>query len=313
MNRQVPALPIVAAGLALVLAGALAAGSPQRGWNGWDDEREMKTFKTEAIAKAWHLADAAKPAELIVDNLFGPVTVEAAAGPDIVLEAKKTVFARDEARAAKAEEEVRLDLTQKGNSVEAYVDGPFRETEGVRRNGDIHLHRDAGYRVHYAFTVKVPARTDLVLKTVVDGDIVVRGVEGTFDVRNVTGRVRLFDAAGSGEARSVSNGVTVVFRRLPDGPCAFKSVSGDVEVDLPGEPSADFRFRTMTGEVYSDFEVTRLAQTVQVKEERSRSENGKYRYRSGGYSTVRTGRGGPEITLETLSGDILIAKRKSTS
>ncbi len=90
-------------------------------------------------------------------------------------------------------------------------------------------------------------------------------------------------------------------------------MSGDVEVDLPGEPSADFRFKTMTGEVYSDFEVTRLAQAVPVKDEGVRAANGKFRYRSGGFTAVRAGRGGPEITLETLSGDILIAKRSKSA
>lgn len=314
MKRKTRTISVLAAALALALAGALAAGPVQRASNGWDGDRDMRSFKTETIAKTWRVADPAKPAELIVDNLFGPIAVEAAAGPDIVLEAKRTVYARDEARAAKAEEEVRLDLTQKGNTVEAYVDGPFRESDRERREGDIHIRRDSGYRVRYEFTVKVPVKTDLVLKTVIEGDIVVRGVEGAFDVRNVTGRVRLLDAAGSGEAQSVSAGVTVVFRRSPDGPCTIKSVSGDVEVDFPGEPSADFRFKTMSGEVYSDFEVTRPAQPVPAKDERARSADGKFRYHRSGFTTVRVGRGGPEITLETLSGDILIAKRsKSTS
>ena len=299
----------LALALTLTLAGGAAAGSARQDWNGGDGRHGMTAFKTEAVAKTWRAADPAKPVALIVDNLSGPITVEAANGPDIVLEAKKTVFARDEARAAKAEEEVRLDLTQKGNTVEAYVDGPFREKDGDRRQGDLHVRRDPGYMVRYAFTVRVPVKTDLVLKTVIDGDIVVRGVEGAFDVRNVTGKVRLLDAAGSGEAHSVSAGVTVDFRRPPAGPCTFQSVSGDVEVDLPVPPSADVQFKTMNGEVYSDFEVTRLPQPVPVKSEGARSEGGRYRYHNNGYNAVRVGQGGPAITLETLTGDILIARR----
>jgi hypothetical protein len=309
MTRNVRAIAFAAV-LVLGLASALAAREGQRAWNGRDEDRDMKLVKTETIAKTLRFADPAKPGELLVDNLYGPITVEAYAGHDVVLEAKKAVYARDEARAAKAEDEIKLDLTEKGNTVEAYVDGPFRENDDENgRGGGIHMHRDPGYRVHYEFRIKVPVKTNLVLSTVVDGDIDVRGVEGTFDVRNVTGKVRLFDAAGSGEARSVSNSVTVVFRRPPDGPCSFKSVSGDVEVDFPVPPAADFRFKTMNGEVYSDFDVTRLPRTAPVKEERSGAENGKYRYRSDGFNGVRAGQGGPEITLETLTGDILIAKR----
>ena len=110
----------------------------------------------------------------------------------------------------------------------------------------------------------------------------------------------------------MSAGLTVLFRRHPDGPCSFKSVSGDVEVDFPGEPSADFRFKTMHGEVYSDFDVTRLPKAAPVREERA-EKDGKFVYRSEGFTGVRSGKGGPEIKLETLTGDILIAKRSKSS
>ncbi|MGZ5515225.1 MAG: hypothetical protein ACXW2O_09135, partial [Candidatus Aminicenantales bacterium] len=149
--------------------------------------------------------------------------------------------------------------------------------------------------------------------TVLDGDVEVRGVEGTFDVRNVNGQVRLVDAAGSGDAQTVNGGVTVLFRRNPDGPCLFKTINGDVEVDFPDLPSADFRVKTMHGEVYSDFNVTSLPKAAPIREERP-EKGGKFVYRSDGFYGVRAGKGGPEIKLETLNGDILIAKRsKSTS
>jgi hypothetical protein len=273
----------------------------------------MKSFQSETISKTLAFPDPAKPGRLVVDNLYGPIKVEAAPGREVVIEAKKIVYARDEARAARAQAEVRLDITAKGDTIEAYVDGPFRETEEERRTGrGIRIHDDPGYLVYYGFTVKVPARTDLVLATVIDGDIDVRGVEGIFDVRNVTNPVRLIDAAGSGRAESVAGAVTVDFRRHPDGPCAFKSASGDVEVDFPGQAAADFKFKTMTGEVYSDFEVTRLPKAAPVRIERPDPAGG-YLYRSDGYAAVRAGRGGPEIKLETLSGDILIAKRTKTA
>jgi len=309
MKPRTRSITLAAGCLALAAAAALAAG---QGQSLRHIDRDLKTFGSETIAKTLAFADPAKPGELVIDNLYGPIKVEAYAGREVVLEAKKVVYARDEARAAKAEAEVRLDITAEGNTIEAYVDGPFRESETGRRSRGIHMHDNPGYLVYYGFTLKVPARTNVVLKTVIDGDIEVRGVEGVFDVRNVTNPVRLVDAAGSGEAESVAGGVTVAFRRHPDGPCAFKSVSGDVEVDFPGEASADFRFKTMTGEVYSDFEVTRLANAAPVREDRP--GEGGFVYRNDGFNGVRAGKGGPEIKLETLSGDILIAKRsKSTS
>jgi len=306
MKRTLRTVFLLAGSLALIGAAGPAVGQAPS-WS-WDGRHDMASFKTEEIAKTLRFADPAKPGELVVDNLCGPITVEAHSGPEIVLEAKRIVYARDEARAHKAEQEVRLDLTEKGNVVAAYVDGPFREDRREDREPGARPRRDPGYMVYYGFRLKVPARTNIVLSTVLDGDIEVRGVEGTFDVRNVTGRIRLVDAAGSGDAQAVSGGVTVVFKRAPEGPCFFKTVSGDVEVGFPAAPSADFRIKTLHGQAYSDFDVTDLPKAPPVREER-REKGGKYVYRSEGAYGVRAGRGGPEIRLETLTGDILIAKR----
>ena len=292
----------------LVIVAAVSVAPAQRGW---DSDRDMKSFTKEDIIKTLKFADPAKPGELAVDNVFGPISVEGYAGKDVILEARKIVYARDENRAKRAEEEVRLDISENANTVEIYVDGPFRDDE-ERRSGNIRIRQDPGYKVYYGFTVKVPFKTDLVLSTVLDGDLEVRDVEGRFDVRNVNGKVRLSDVSGSGDARTVNGGVTVVFKRHPDGACLFKTVNGDVEVDFPGEPSADFRVKTMHGEVYSDFDVTYLPKAPPVREERP-EKGGKYVYRSEGYFGVRAGKGGPEIKLDTLTGDILIAKRSKSS
>lgn len=302
--------PVIAGSLVLTFAAVLAAGAAQRAW---DRDNDMKSFKTEDIVKTLKFADAGKARELIVDNVFGPITVEAYDGQDVQLKAHKIIYARDEARAKKAEDEVKLDITEKGNTVEAYVDGPFREDENEGRGRGIHMNRDPGYRVYYGFTLKVPLKTNVVLSTVLDGDVEVRGIEGTFDVHNVNGKVRVVDAAGSGDAQTVNGGVTVAFRSHPDGPCLFKTINGDVEVDFPVPPSADFRVKTMHGEVYSDFDVTSLPKAAAIREERP-EKGGKFVFRSDSFYGVRAGKGGPEIKLETLNGDILIARRsKSTS
>jgi hypothetical protein len=290
------------AGLAVVAAAAAAAQT----WR--DDDRDWKSYKTEDIRQTLRFADPAKPGEVAVDNIFGPVTVEGYAGSEVVLEARKIVYARDEDRARKAEDEVRLDVAAKGNTLEIYVDGPFRDEDREGRSKGIRIRRDPGYRVYYGFRLKVPAASRLYVSTVTDGDVEVRGIEGAFDVRNVNGKVRVVDAAAAGDARTVNGGVTVVFRREPGGACLFKTVNGDVEVGFPAAPAADFRIETMNGEAYSDFDVTRLPRSLPVREER-RERDGKFVYRRDGAYGVRCGKGGPEIRLETLTGDILIAKR----
>jgi len=58
-------------------------------------------------------------------------------------------------------------------------------------------------------------------------------------------------------------------------------------------------------EVYSDFPVTYLPATPAVREQ----TQGKYVFKSDRFFGVRAGKGGPEIKMDTLNGDILIKKR----
>jgi hypothetical protein len=74
-----------------------------------------------------------------------------------------------------------------------------------------------------------------------------------------------------------------------------------------GEKSAaDLRMKTFNGGLYTDFDVQTLPTTALVKAER---RDGMYVYRSTGFTTVRAGSGGPELTLDTLNGDVRVLKR----
>ena len=64
----------------------------------------------------------------------------------------------------------------------------------------------------------------------------------------------------------------------------------------------------MNGDIYTDFPVTTLP--ARAAEVSGRTE-GRYVYKSDRFFGVRTGKGGPEIKLETLNGDILIKKRSA--
>jgi len=284
--------------LAVALASSLAASAAPP-----DRHRDYPVQKKEDILKTLKFADAAKPGELIVDNVFGPIKVEGYGGRDVVLVAHKTIYAKTEDKAARAQEEVKLDILEKGRTVDIYVDGPFRD--GERGRGERHSWHDPGYEVHYAFEIKVPFKTDVAVSTVTDGDVEVKAVDGEFDVHNVNGKILMSDVSGSGQARTVNGPLTVGFRSLPGGPCSFNTVNGDLVILLPDGLSADFRLKTFHGEIYSDFPVTALARRPAVREE----SKGKFFYKSDRFFGVRAGKGGPEIALDTMNGDILIKKK----
>lgn len=266
-------------------------------------DREYKIEAREEIRKSFPAAEPGRPMELFIDNIFGGIDVRAADVAAVEVAIRKTIKAESADRAARAKAEVDLKITHRGNTVDLFVDGPFRDEERRRRTA---RWNDPGYIVVYEFTVKVPRRTRLGLKTVTDGDVAVRGVEGGFDVSNVNGKVTLEGLAGAGKADTVNGDLRAAFARNPGGECAFKTVNGDVDLTFREGLAADFRLKSMMGEALSDFAMAGLPDEPLRREQRE----GRTIFRREGFTGVRVGRGGPVIRCETLNGDILIRKSK---
>lgn len=293
MKKVLYALP------ALAVFGVLAGGPLP----GRDHNRVYPVVEKDEVRKTVRISGPAATVEVSIDNVWGGITVESHTGSDIEMIARRTIMAESKEKVELARREVTLDIPEKPNALNVYVDGPFRCDESNGRHG-IRSRKDPGYIVKYDFELKVPFRTRLVLSTVMDGDVSVRGVESDFDVSNVNGEVRIADAAGSGEASTVNGGVRASFRRSPAGKCAFVTVNGEVVLSFPDGLSADFRIKSMNGDAYSDFPVTSLP----VAAAEARKEGSRTVFKSDRFFGVRVGKGGPEIKLETLNGDILIKK-----
>ncbi len=262
---------------------------------------EYPVEKKEEIQKTLKFADPAKAKEVLVDNIFGAIAVRGYEGSEVLLVAHKTIRAKSQDKVQQALEEVKLDLTEKGNTVDIFVDGPFRCHD---RRGHSEW-RNPGYEVQFDFELRVPFRTNLSVSTVNDGDIDIGNIEGEFEVSNVNGKIRMNEVAGSGEVETVNGEVVVVFKRSPRGNCEFRTINGEVDLRFPADLSADFRIKTFNGEVYSDFPVASLPASPAVKER----EKGRFVYKSDSFSGVRIGKGGPEMKLDTLNGDIYIRKK----
>jgi hypothetical protein len=175
-----------------------------------------------------------------------------------------------------------------------HVCGEEWNDRGPRR-GRVH------YRVQYDFTIRVPRAVALRLCTINSGNIVVSGTQGDFMVDNVNGPVEMNQVAGSGRAHTVNGGVKVSFTANPKERSSFKTVNGNVDVWFPGGLAADFAMKTMNGGLYTDFEAQPLAGPAAPAGER---RNGKFVFRVNDFTRVRVGSGGPEITLQTLNGNV---------
>jgi DUF4097 and DUF4098 domain-containing protein YvlB len=262
-------------------------------------DEHYKLEKKDTINKVFQFTSPEKEKTVKVDNVFGSITVIGSKTTEARLEAKKFLRADSQDDLLKAEREVKLSMVEKDNQLELYVDGPFR-----CRDGSVNW-SDHDYTVTYDFELQVPEQSSLILKTVNDGDILVKNVKGDFTVRNVNGRIELQDIAGLVSCKTVNGGIRAAFREDPIAACAFTTVNGDLDVSFSPKLAADFQLKTFNGEIYTDYPATYLP----GKSGTERSEKGRYIYRSNRFQGVRIGAGGPEIRMETINGDIVIADK----
>jgi len=284
MKKAIPALLLV------FLIPALVSG-----------HETYRLEKKDAIKQVFQFSFPEKEKTVKIDNVFGSITVSGAATTSVRLEAKKSLRADSQNDLLKAEREVSLEMAEKDNQLDIFVDGPFRCRDGS------HERSDRDYVVTYDFTLEVPKQTNLILKTVNDGDILVRNVKGDFTIRNVNGHIEMEGISGPVSCKTVNGRIRTVFRENPAAACAFSTINGDLDVSfLPGL-AADFQLKTFNGDIFTDFPVSYLPARAGTE----KREKGHYVYRSHSFQGVRVGNGGPEIKMETLNGDIVIAGKSN--
>jgi hypothetical protein len=141
------------------------------------------------------------------------------------------------------------------------------------------------------FTVRVPAGVRLAAHNVT-GDVDAEGMRGYVDAHSVSGDVRI-STSGFGEASTVSGEIVAVLGSGRwSGELDFRTVSGDITLELPARTSAEVRVETMSGDIESDFPLD-----VERRSMRRRARG-------------TLGEGGRELYVTTLSGDVRLRKAR---
>ncbi|HEY7302500.1 MAG TPA: hypothetical protein VH601_00185 [Bryobacteraceae bacterium] len=255
----------------------------------------------ETIQKVLTLS--APPMRLVVDNIDGYVHVTAASGSDVRVTAHKKIRAETDSDLQQAKSEVRLEMTEKPGTASIYYDAPWRcNGEG----GGCHDRQRRFYNVIYDIDVQTPRNARIVVSTVNNGDVRVEGTAGDFDIGNVNGQITLTAIAGSGDVHTVNGPVTVRFARNPSASSSFKTINGQLDLYFQPGLSADLLFKTFNGEIYSDFDVAPRV----VAESAGGEHDGKFVYRSNRGGSGRVGNGGPQLSFETLNGNVRLHREQ---
>ena len=156
------------------------------------------------------------------------------------------------------------------------------------------------------FTVRVPAGVQFAGRTV-NGDIEAVGLRsevsahtvngkaqvsttGNAEVRTVNGDVQL-STGGYGQASTVSGDINAVIGRANwTEPLDFRTVSGNILLTLPAAIDARLRAQSMSGRIESEFPIEQEQRRMQSR------------------ASAILGRGGRELNLQTLSGNIRVRR-----
>ncbi|MEI9973391.1 MAG: hypothetical protein WDO73_15915 [Ignavibacteriota bacterium] len=169
--------------LSLLMLPALAA-RPSDDWREEDRETIHKTFRVAAGENV---------AKLISDQINGPIRITGGSGTEIRIDIEKRNRAEMRSDLDAAKREVKLEMTQEGNTVRLYEDGPWRHDDGWR-----HRH----YSVVFECDIQVPSGVALDLRTM-NGSVEVRNVTGDYKVHTMNGKVEMDEIGGTGPVETM--------------------------------------------------------------------------------------------------------------
>jgi len=240
---------------------------------------------------------------LDVRVLNGPIVVTGYDGADVQVEARRTIAAISDDETRRAERDVVLDFVENAATVEATVrelDHPACGESGNVRSPAWWDRRQ--YEVTFDVTLRVPRDVRLRL-CAINGGIHVDDSAAEFDINSVNGRITLGAMRAAGRAVAVNGAVEASFAAAPRAASLFKTVNGAIVATFPGDLSAEVRMKTFSGGLFTDFDGE-----IQKGVPTSGRRGGMFVYRSNEFTTLRVGRGGPELTFDAFNGDVRVLR-----
>ena len=224
-----------------------------------------------------------------IKGLNGEIVADSAAGSEVQVVAEKRSRRSDV-------NSVQIKVVQHAGGVTICAlypndDGEYSNNCGPSDDNDSDRSQSSGSGsvrnndVRVDFTVHVPAHVGFIGKTV-NGDIAANSLSGNVVTRTVNGSIKI-STTGYAEAATVNGEINARFgdSSWPKS-LSFKTINGEINLDLPANFSAAVEAQTMNGSISSDFPLT----VTNLKGKK--------------YLKGTIGSGGRELNLKTLNGSI---------
>ena len=267
--------------------------------------RAQSNKSVEVISREFAPTAAAGQRTLALYNVYGSVTVQGYAGSKILVEATQTITAADAKTLEIGKNELKLGFAQQGDSVVLYTATPYDSRPHNERNRS--EHKEIKYHYAIDYVVKVPYQLNLHVSTVNNGKVLVQDVTGRLDVGNVNGPITLRNVKGTTQAHTVNGNVEADYAANPPGASSYHTINGQIKVKYPADFAADLHFKSMHGELYTDFANTEVLPAQITRNKQGKGDGTVYKLTKD--TAVRIGKGGPDFRFETLNGDVTITKQ----
>lgn len=273
---------------------------------------------SETISKEITFEKKSPDNALMISNIFGNVKVVGYEGEKILLEVKRSIYAKTDARLEKGKQEVQLGIIDRADTIILYVsDGCNQFRKRNSRSGHSNRH-DQGWGYHSEwqnnchidydykmdFTLKVPASLHLLVSTINDGDVTVENINGIVKAGNINGSIRLTNLKSEANAHTINGDVDIEYAQNPGKDCRFYTLNGDINASFQPGLSANMSFESFNGSFYTNLN---SLETLPVKVEKATKGDG-IKYKING-SRYQIGRGGAMLDFETFNGNVYVKEK----
>jgi lia operon protein LiaG len=148
-------------------------------------------------------------------------------------------------------------------------------------------------------------------------DVVVDSFTGSLEIKTLNANVKITNSSGPFTVSSGSGNVEVVFDKINQNePTSLASVSGLIDVTLPGTDKANIEISTINGNVYNNLDLKSAVKPVEKTELTSgkvalkeKLAYGMNAIRTQGGNSYTLNGGGQKVYLKSILGNIYLRKR----
>jgi putative adhesin len=214
-----------------------------------------------------------------IKGVNGSIFVEPGTGSEVEVTAKKSARRSDP-------DEVTIEVVEHAGGVTlcAVYPTPRGERANTCGPGERGHMNTKNNDVEVEFTVRVPAGVHFIGRTV-NGSIEARDLKSDVEAHTVNGSIGV-STRGIARATTVNGSIDAEMGAAEGDDLEFETVNGGITLTVPEGTGAEVHASTVNGDIATDFPLT---------------VRGKFSRRS---ITGTIGRGGPQLNMTTVNGDI---------